>query len=113
MWFILAMATPSVRDSRRVPRHQPLRCRSRTVAVAPRASRRAIGATEPGLPAPVEPCRLMLVVGCLPCQRYVGLEPVGRRPGAKARQHPPAPYRRREFSTLLTGGDWKRSHGKE
>ena len=73
VWFILATATRFARDRKRVARHQPRSCRGpqRTTP-----SRSATHAPEPDLHALSTRCHLVLVVGCLACERYVRLDAV-------------------------------------
>ena len=73
VWFILATATPPVRRHKRVARHQPRSCRG---PARPTASRPVTRAPEPDLHALMERCHLVLVVGCLACERYVRLDAV-------------------------------------
>ena len=65
VWFILATGRPSGRRRKRVVRHQPRSCRGP-----------ATGAPEPDLYALIERCHLVLVAGCLACERYVRLDAV-------------------------------------
>ena len=65
VWFILATGWPSVRRRKRVVRHQPRSCRGP-----------ATRAPEPDLYALIERCHLVLVAGCLACERYVRLDAV-------------------------------------
>ena len=73
VWFILATGRPSVRRRKRVARHQPRSCRG---PQRPRASRPATRSPEPNLHALITRCHLVLVVGCLACERYVRLDAV-------------------------------------
>ena len=65
VWFILAAGRPSVQRRKRVARHQPRSCRGP-----------ATRSPEPDLYALIERCHLVLVVGCLACERYVRLDAV-------------------------------------
>ena len=72
VWFILATATQFARGRKRVARHQPRSC-GRARPTAPRPATRA---PEPNLHALITRCHLVLVVGCLACERYVRLDAV-------------------------------------
>lgn len=65
VWFILATATGFARRRKRAARHQPRACRGP-----------ATHAAEPDLYALIERCHLVLVVGCVACERYVRLDSV-------------------------------------
>ena len=73
VWFVLAMATPPVRRRQRVARHTRRSCRG---PERPVASRPATRTSEPDMRALIERCHLVLVVGCLACERYVRLDTV-------------------------------------
>ena len=72
VWFILATAAVPNRRGERA-RHEPRSCRGPERPVVPSAATRTI---EPDLRALIERCHLVLVVGCLACERYVRLDTV-------------------------------------
>ena len=72
VWIILATAAPNRRRKRVAP-HEARSCRG---PEQPVASRPATRTTEPDLRALIERCHLVLIVGCLACERYVRLDTV-------------------------------------
>ena len=73
VWFILATAAVPNRRRKRVARQAPRSCRGPARPVVRSAATRT---TEPDLRALIEKCHLVLVVGCLDCERYVRLDTV-------------------------------------
>ena len=73
VWVILAMPPLLVHRRQHVARHAPRVCRGPERPMGPRGATRAV---DPDLRALTERCHLVLVVGCVACQRYVRLDAV-------------------------------------
>lgn len=73
VWFVLAVGRSAVRARKCVSRVHPRHCRS-PHRLAP--SRSVVSPVEPDLRALEERCHLVLVIGCLACDRYVRLAAV-------------------------------------